>query len=92
MSTISTIHNEYYDPDRYFTDHAVTIIREEKRRARILHICHCCGTPIQPGELYDYFFVRDDEALIKNTTFSSHQHRICPVPQDLVCPITGDLR
>ncbi|HEY0724707.1 MAG TPA: hypothetical protein VGD41_12095 [Pyrinomonadaceae bacterium] len=80
MSTLSRIHNEYYDFDRYSPDvPAVTIIQEKKRRARFCHKCHCCGLIIDQGQEYTYFFIRDDEA-IPARTFSSYQHIICPAP------------
>jgi len=55
---------------------AIAIIREEVRKARTFHKCHCCGNPIEPGTKYRYFFVKDHEA-IPPRAFSSHQHFYC---------------
>lgn len=82
MSTLSRMHDEYYDYDRYVGDTpAITVIREQKRRARFHHRCHCCGLIIDQGTEYMYFFIRDEESM-PTRTFSSYQHIICPPPHE----------
>ena len=79
-SRIDRIHNEYYDYDRYLQREqvAITILKEKRVRARLSHTCHCCGRPINPGERYTYFFIKDEES-IPPRAFASHQHLFCPI-------------
>lgn len=57
---------------------AITVLKERRGIvARCEHRCHICGGAIAKGEKYDYFFIKDEESILRRT-FSSHQHIFCP--------------
>ena len=52
----------------------VVILRESRRKARTHHICDCCGTGIQRGELHSYFVYLDEDRKL----CTSRIHLFCP--------------
>ncbi len=67
---------ERFDDFNFYTPDlpCITVLNERRvEKARKDHTCHICGNLIPKGSRYDYFFVRDDDA-IPPRSFASHQH------------------
>ena len=72
---------ERYLDERFNTDPgpAVTVLRERQIKARVNHICDCCGGGIRRGEKHVYFVYLDDEITDRTKAFrTSRVHIYCP--------------